>query len=137
MRGLFAKQPHERDCILHNKPVILRSLLIVATPYSYSFSDIHNPPMQIFTFRLTSLFYRYSHPTHTYIPLLHIFTSHSYLHPSSTDIYIPPQQIFTSLSYVHPSSIDVYIALKFTSLPYRYSHHSHMHIPPLQIFTSL
>jgi len=30
----FAKEPYERDDILQKRPVILRSLLIVATPYS-------------------------------------------------------------------------------------------------------
>jgi len=30
--GLFAKDPHKRDDILKKRPVILRSLLIVATP---------------------------------------------------------------------------------------------------------
>ena len=29
----FAKEPHKRDCILQKKPIIWRSLLIVATPY--------------------------------------------------------------------------------------------------------
>ena len=29
----FAKEPYERDDILQKRPVILRSLLIVATPY--------------------------------------------------------------------------------------------------------
>jgi len=29
----FAKEPYKRDDILQKRPVILRSLLIVATPY--------------------------------------------------------------------------------------------------------
>jgi len=29
----FAKEPYERDDILQKRPIILRSLLIVATPY--------------------------------------------------------------------------------------------------------
>jgi len=29
----FAKEPYKRDYILQKRPVILRSLLIVATPY--------------------------------------------------------------------------------------------------------
>jgi len=29
----FAKEPYERDNILQKRPIILRSLLIVATPY--------------------------------------------------------------------------------------------------------
>ena len=29
----FAKEPYKRDDILHKRPIILRSLLIVATPY--------------------------------------------------------------------------------------------------------
>jgi len=29
----FAKEPYKRDDILRKRPVILRSLLIVATPY--------------------------------------------------------------------------------------------------------
>jgi len=31
--GLFAKDPHKRDDILQKRPMILRSLLIVTTPY--------------------------------------------------------------------------------------------------------
>ena len=29
----FAKEPYKRDDVLHKRPMILRSLLIVATPY--------------------------------------------------------------------------------------------------------
>jgi len=29
----FAKEPYKRDYILQKRPIILRSLLIVATPY--------------------------------------------------------------------------------------------------------
>jgi len=29
----FAKEPYERDDIMQKRPIILRSLLIVATPY--------------------------------------------------------------------------------------------------------
>jgi len=32
----FAKEPYERDDILQKRPIILRSLLIVATPYTVS-----------------------------------------------------------------------------------------------------
>jgi len=32
----FAKEPYKRDYILQKRPVILRSLLIVATAYVYS-----------------------------------------------------------------------------------------------------
>jgi len=31
----FAKEPYKRDIILQKIPIILRSLLIVATPYSH------------------------------------------------------------------------------------------------------
>jgi len=31
--GPFAKEPFKRDNILNKRPIILRSLLIVATPY--------------------------------------------------------------------------------------------------------
>ena len=31
----FAKEPYKRDCILQTRPMILRSQLIVATPYQY------------------------------------------------------------------------------------------------------
>jgi len=30
----FAKEPYKRDYILQKRPVVLRSLLIVATPYA-------------------------------------------------------------------------------------------------------
>jgi len=33
--GLFWKEPYKRDYILQKKPMILRSLLIVATPYMF------------------------------------------------------------------------------------------------------
>ena len=32
----FAKEPYKRDDILQKRPIILRSLLIVATPYEYA-----------------------------------------------------------------------------------------------------
>jgi len=32
----FAKEPYKRDDILQKRPVILRSLLIVATPYRHT-----------------------------------------------------------------------------------------------------
>jgi len=32
----FTKEPYKRDDILQKRPIILRSLLIVATPYSYA-----------------------------------------------------------------------------------------------------
>ena len=32
----FAKEPYKRDCILQKRPIILRSLLIIATPYVYA-----------------------------------------------------------------------------------------------------
>ena len=31
--GLFSNEPYKRDCILQKRPIILRSLLIVATPW--------------------------------------------------------------------------------------------------------
>jgi len=31
--GLFCKRPYKRDYILQKRPIILRSLLIVGTPY--------------------------------------------------------------------------------------------------------
>jgi len=34
LKGSFAKETYKRDCILQKKPIILRSLPIVATPYS-------------------------------------------------------------------------------------------------------
>jgi len=39
----FAKEPYKRDDILQKRPIILRSLLIEATPYVliYSFAYIH------------------------------------------------------------------------------------------------
>ena len=33
----FAKEPYERDDILQRRPIILRSRLIAATPYPYTF----------------------------------------------------------------------------------------------------
>jgi len=34
--SLFAKEPNKRDDILQKRPIVLRSLLIVATPYAYA-----------------------------------------------------------------------------------------------------
>jgi len=44
----FAKEPYKRDYILQKRPVILRSLLIVATPYVdiLSVSDLFEPPAE-------------------------------------------------------------------------------------------
>ena len=36
----FAKEPYERDDILQRKPIILRSLLIIATPYMLQYPTI-------------------------------------------------------------------------------------------------
>jgi len=33
LQDSFAKEPYERDYILQKRPIILRSLLIIATPY--------------------------------------------------------------------------------------------------------
>jgi len=35
----FAKEPYKRDYILRKRPMILRTLLIVATPYSLGATD--------------------------------------------------------------------------------------------------
>jgi len=32
----FAKEPYKKDYILQKRPIILRSLLMVATPYAYA-----------------------------------------------------------------------------------------------------
>ena len=37
----FAKEPYKRDDILQKRPIILRSLLIVATPYVYVCDNLH------------------------------------------------------------------------------------------------
>ena len=37
LRVSFAKEPYKRDDILQKRPIILRSLLIVATPYVYMY----------------------------------------------------------------------------------------------------
>jgi len=34
LTGLVVKEPYKRDYILRKRPMILRSLLIVATPYA-------------------------------------------------------------------------------------------------------
>jgi len=35
----FAKEPYQRDYILQKRPIILRSLLIVATPYTINYES--------------------------------------------------------------------------------------------------
>jgi len=39
--GLFCKEPYERDYILQKRPIILRSLLIVATTYLSGRTQTH------------------------------------------------------------------------------------------------
>jgi len=39
----FAKEPYKRDDILQKRPMILRSLLIVANPYHHTLSDTLPP----------------------------------------------------------------------------------------------
>ena len=49
--GLFVKKPYKRDYILQKRPIILRILLIVSTPYVFntcSFSAIQNVSFVIF-----------------------------------------------------------------------------------------
>jgi len=49
--GLFVKEPYKRDYILQKRLIILRSLLIVATPYVFntcSFSTIENVSFVMF-----------------------------------------------------------------------------------------
>ena len=38
----FAKEPYKRDDILQRRPIILRSLLTVATPYDFSKSQLYS-----------------------------------------------------------------------------------------------
>jgi len=39
----FAKEPYKRDYFLQKRPIILRSLLIVATPYKISYISTSHP----------------------------------------------------------------------------------------------
>jgi len=41
VKVFFAKEPYKRDYILQKRPIILRSLLIVATPYLISMSHLN------------------------------------------------------------------------------------------------
>jgi len=42
----FAKEPYQRDCILQKRPVILRSLQIVATPMHVTHGNKSTPPCE-------------------------------------------------------------------------------------------
>ena len=53
----FAKEPYKRDCILQKRPIILRSLLIVATPYArYSLLHLEYHSISISNPNLVDLF---------------------------------------------------------------------------------
>jgi len=43
----FAKEPYKRDDILQNRPIISRSLLIVATPYQHLFAGARDITVDI------------------------------------------------------------------------------------------
>ena len=76
----FAKEPYKRNYILHKRPVFLRSLLIIATPYAHrtpfhpvsfpihmcdtTLVSTHGQKIQV-TFAEYSLFYRVSTHCHT------------------------------------------------------------------------
>jgi len=58
----FVKEPYKRDDILQKRPIILSSLLIVATPYEYtSLLNMYISPMYIYIY----VEYVYLH-IHTY-----------------------------------------------------------------------
>ena len=42
LRVSFAKEPYKRDYILQKRPIILRSLLIAATPHAIDFKEAAN-----------------------------------------------------------------------------------------------
>jgi len=41
----FAKEPYKKDYILQKRPIIFRSLLIVATPYIFTYSHAFSRPL--------------------------------------------------------------------------------------------
>jgi len=56
----FAKEPYKRDDILQKRPIILRSLLIEATPYEYTATHSTRVVLMImFNMRATRLFLNY------------------------------------------------------------------------------
>jgi len=77
----FAKEPYKTDYILQKRPVILRSLLIVATPYYICYT--HNT----------------THVIHT---LLHMLYSQYYICYTHTIIYVIPTILYTL--YTHRQS---------------------------------
>ena len=44
LQVFFAKEPYKRDNILQKRPIILRSLLIVATPYPVHRGEFESAP---------------------------------------------------------------------------------------------
>jgi len=44
----FAKEPCKRDDILQKRPIILRSLLTIATPYTHKVQTLQNRPKIFF-----------------------------------------------------------------------------------------
>jgi len=78
----FAKEPYKRDDILQKRPVILRSLLIVATPYLHS--NIRPPII------------RFWHPTNTF-------------HPTHIQICMPSGMLSDMHAYIPYDVIYIYI----------------------------
>jgi len=62
----FAKEPCKRDYIPQKRLIILRSLLIIATPYPYTLSLTH------------TYMHRETNVTHTYTNTLSL--THTYIH---------------------------------------------------------
>ena len=83
----FAKDPYEKDYILQKRPIILRSLLIVATPYRSSTEKCsHFPQKDLYTFhRKICTFSTGMHPFHTKICTL---SSERYVHFLSSERYV-------------------------------------------------
>ena len=80
----FAKEPYKRDNILQKRPIILRSLLIVATPYIYSHYVLQN--IRIFS---------------PYTSCIHMFTPCTEHHRCSVPWESESLMYSTVLSYTH------------------------------------
>ena len=66
----FAKEPHKREHILQKRRIILRSLLIVATPYTYIQRGIHIYNCVCVSLSLSLCIYAYD--THRFKYYIHI-----------------------------------------------------------------
>jgi len=73
VKVFFAKEPHKRDDILQKRPIILRSLLIIATPYASILFDIYKCMLWFKLFIIFVCVYSFMHAYTQKKFLLHMY----------------------------------------------------------------